>query len=53
MPPEDVQTLIQRSVEAMDHDCQAASYAYSKRVRTDGGTTTSEVMMILGSPMNG
>jgi len=51
MPPEDVQTLIQRSVEAMDHDWKAApSYSYSERVRTDGGTRTSEVMMILGSP---
>ena len=49
--PPDVQTIIQRSVEANTGDWKAApDYAYFERDRQGTGTTTFEVSMILGSP---
>ncbi len=47
----DVQTIIERSVRANNNDWQAApAYSYSERDERGGGTRTSEVSMILGSP---
>ena len=48
---EDVQTIIQRSVQANNKDWQSASaYSYFERDVQGAGTRTSEVTMILGSP---
>jgi len=48
---EDVQAIIERSVQANNKDWQAApSYSYSERDVQSGGTRTFEVTMILGSP---
>ena len=48
---EDVQAIIQRSVQANSKDWQAApAYSYFERDVQGGGTRTSEVTMILGSP---
>ena len=48
---EDVQTIIQRSVQANNKDWQAApAYSYFERDVQGGGTRTSEVTMILDSP---
>jgi hypothetical protein len=48
---QDVHSIIQQSVAATERDWKAApDYDYTQRVRTDGGTRTSEVMMIEGSP---
>ncbi len=48
---EDVQAIIQRSVQADNRDWQAApAYSYFERDVQGGGTRTSEVTMILGSP---
>jgi hypothetical protein len=47
----DVQTIIERSIQANDKDWQAGpAYSFSERDVQDGGTRTSEVTMILGSP---
>ena len=50
--PPDVQTIIERSVQANDRDWQLApKYSYFETDRSDDGKTmTYEVMMILGSP---
>lgn len=48
---QDVQSIIQQSVEATQRDWRAApDYDYFQRVRTDGGTKTYDVRMTLGSP---
>jgi len=48
---EDVQAIIQRSVQANSKDWQAApAYSFFERDLQAGGTRTSEVTMILGSP---
>jgi hypothetical protein len=48
---EDVQTIIQRSVSANNKDWEAApAYSYSERDVQEGGSRTSEVTMIVGSP---
>ena len=47
----DVQTIIERSVQANNKDWQAApAYSFSERDLQNGHTRTSEVTMILGSP---
>jgi hypothetical protein len=48
---ENVQTIIQRSVQANNEDWQAApAYSYFERDRQGERTRTYEVLMILGSP---
>lgn len=48
---EDVQAIIQHSVQANSKDWQAApAYSFLERDVHGGGTRTSEVTMILGSP---
>lgn len=48
---EDPQTIVQRSVQANNKDWLAApAYSYVERDVLAGGTRTSEVTMILGSP---
>src|SRR5271168_1667703 len=48
---EDVQGIIQHSVQANSKDWQAApAYSFFERDVQGGGTRTSEVIMILGSP---
>jgi hypothetical protein len=48
---EDVQAIIQHSVQANRKDWEAApAYSYSERDVQGGGTRTSEVTMITGSP---
>ena len=47
----DVQTIIQKSVEANEADFKAApDYSYRKRERDDQGSKTYQVLMIDGSP---
>jgi len=47
----DVQTIIQRSVEANQRDWQAdPEYSYTETVRTGKGTKTHQVTMLFGSP---
>ncbi len=47
----DVHSIIQQSMEATRCDWQAApEYDFSQRVRGKGGSRTSDVLMILGSP---
>ncbi len=49
--PQDVQTIIERSVEANEVDWKAApEFSHFERDRSDTGTKTYEVRMILGSP---
>lgn len=49
--PSDVNTIIQRSVEANDRDWKAApQYNYFERDRVGDGTKTYQVLMIDGSP---
>jgi hypothetical protein len=48
---EDVEAIVQRSVQANNNDWQAApAYSYFERDVQGGGTRTYEVTMILGSP---
>lgn len=48
---QDAHTIIEQSVAATNRDWNAApNYAFSQRVRANGGTKTSDVMMIEGSP---
>jgi hypothetical protein len=49
--PNDVATIVQRSVEASNRDWKAApEYDYSQRVQEEGGAKVYDVIMILGSP---
>ena len=48
---EDVQTIIERSIQANDKDWQAGpAYSFVERDVQDGGNRTNEVTMLLGSP---
>jgi len=48
---EDVETIIERSIQANNRDWQASpTYSFAERDVQDGGTRTSEITMILGSP---
>jgi hypothetical protein len=48
---EDVETIIERSIQANNRDWQASpTYSFAERDVQDGGSWTSEVIMILGSP---
>lgn len=50
-PEASVATIIQHSVEANNRDWQAApDYDYFERDRSERGTRTNQVLMILGSP---
>ena len=52
--PDDVQTIIQRSVEATARDWKAAPgfSDYERDLQPDGGTRTYQTSMIEGSPYN-